>query len=313
MKLAVVFPGIGYHTGKPLLYYAIELAHSHGYEIREVSYGVLPQNSKGNAGSMQEASEIALRHAEEILKDVDFGKYDKILFLSKSIGTVVAAAYAGKHGLNVDNIYFTPVEAAFPFMKGNGIVFHGTADSYADTQQVVNICKERGLSLHLTEGAGHSLEVGEVDRDVAELGRIMKLCGEYLDGVSRKRITVAAAIIRNGNEIFATQRGHGEFRDGWEFPGGKVEPGETPAQALVREIREELDTEIEVGELADTVEYDYLQFHLTMYCFWCTVKAGDLVLREHKAAKWLTRETLDSVDWLPADVDLIRKIKEDLI
>ncbi len=126
---------------------------------------------------------------------------------------------------------------------------------------------------------------------------------------TRKKIEVVAAIIRDGGRIFATQRGYGEFKDGWEFPGGKIEPGETPQQALVREIREELDTEIEVGELLQTVEYDYPAFHLTMHCFWCTVRKGELVLKEHEAAKWLTGETLDSVEWLPADRGLIEKIQ----
>lgn len=125
-----------------------------------------------------------------------------------------------------------------------------------------------------------------------------------------KRIEVVAAIIIDGEKIFATQRGYGEFKDGWEFPGGKIEQGETPKQALVREIKEELDTEIEVGELVDTVEYDYPQFHLTMHCFLCTIKSGDLVLKEHEAAKWLTSEELDSVDWLPADLGLIGKLKQ---
>jgi 8-oxo-dGTP diphosphatase len=125
-----------------------------------------------------------------------------------------------------------------------------------------------------------------------------------------KTIEVVAAIIRDEDKIFATQRGYGEFKDGWEFPGGKIEEGETPRQALVREIREELDTLIEVGELLETVEYDYPQFHLTMHCYLCTVKSGDLVLKEHKAAKWLTKDTIDTVDWLPADICLIDKIKE---
>lgn len=125
-----------------------------------------------------------------------------------------------------------------------------------------------------------------------------------------KIIKVAAAIIQREGRIFATQRGYGAFKDGWEFPGGKIEPGETRQQALVREIREELDTEIEVGELFDTVEYDYPQFHLTMYCFLCKVKSGSLVLKEHEAARWLDRETVDSVQWLPADVGLIEKLKE---
>ncbi len=120
-----------------------------------------------------------------------------------------------------------------------------------------------------------------------------------------KTIKVVAAIIIHENKVFATQRGYGEFEGGWEFPGGKVEPGETPQEALAREIMEELDTQIEVGELLDTVEYDYPKFHLSMDCFLCTIKSGHLVLKEHEAARWLTRETLDSVDWLPADQSLI--------
>lgn len=125
-----------------------------------------------------------------------------------------------------------------------------------------------------------------------------------------KTIKVAAAMIQDGGRIFATQRGYGEFRGGWEFPGGKVEENETAREALIREIREELDTEIEVGELFDTVEYDYPQFHLSMTCFLCTVKSGNLVLKEHEAAKWLSKETLDSVAWLPADKGLIEKLKK---
>ncbi len=124
-----------------------------------------------------------------------------------------------------------------------------------------------------------------------------------------KTIEVVAAIITHNDQIFATQRGYGEFKDGWEFPGGKMEPGETPQQALVREIREELDTEIEVGSLVETVEYDYPNFHLTMHCFLCTIRSGELVLKEHEAAKWLTRAELDSVDWLPADVKVVEKLK----
>jgi 8-oxo-dGTP diphosphatase len=125
-----------------------------------------------------------------------------------------------------------------------------------------------------------------------------------------KTIEVVAAIIKDGDKIFATQRGYGEFKDGWEFPGGKIEEGETPQEALKREIREELDTEIEVGELVDTVEYDYPKFHLTMHCFLCSIKSGDLVLKEHEAARWLTKDNLDSVDWLPADLGLVEKLTD---
>lgn len=129
-----------------------------------------------------------------------------------------------------------------------------------------------------------------------------------------KTIRVAAAVIKASDDkaepiIFATQRGYGEFKGGWEFPGGKIEVGETPQEALKREIKEELDTEISVGEFIDTIEYDYPTFHLSMDCFWCQIISGDLVLKEHEAAKWLTKEKLDSVDWLPADITLIEKIR----
>ena len=125
-----------------------------------------------------------------------------------------------------------------------------------------------------------------------------------------KTVKVVAAIIIHENKIFATQRGYGEFKDGWEFPGGKIEPGETSQEALVREIKEELDIEIEVKDFLETVEYDYPEFHLSMDCFFCTIKSGELVLKEHEAAKWLTVEKLDGVDWLPADQGLIEGIRE---
>jgi 8-oxo-dGTP diphosphatase len=120
-----------------------------------------------------------------------------------------------------------------------------------------------------------------------------------------KTVHVVAAIIQDGDRIFATQRGYGEFKDGWEFPGGKIEQGETPEQALKREIEEELDTEITVGDLLTVVEHDYPTFHLSMQCFLCKVDSGKLTLKEHEDARWLTREQLDSVAWLPADVKVI--------
>ena len=125
-----------------------------------------------------------------------------------------------------------------------------------------------------------------------------------------KTVRVVAAIIIENDKVFATQRGYGEFKDGWEFPGGKIEPGETPEEAIVREIKEELDTEVEVIELLDTVEYDYPNFHLSMGCFICKIKSGDLVLKEHEAAKWLTKDTLGSVEWLAADMGLVREIEK---
>ena len=123
-----------------------------------------------------------------------------------------------------------------------------------------------------------------------------------------KTIEVAAAMIIRDGQVFATQRGYGGWKGWWEFPGGKIEPGEGPREALVREIREELNAEISVGELVDVVEWDYPDFHLTMHCFICTLLSDSLHLNEHEAAAWLTHETLRSVQWLPADVILLDKI-----
>lgn len=132
-----------------------------------------------------------------------------------------------------------------------------------------------------------------------------------------KIIKVVAAVIKSLNDkgqtiILSTQRGYGEFKDSWEFPGGKIENGETPQEALKREIMEELDTQIEVGTLIDTIEYDYPDFHLSMDCFWCEIVRGNLVLKEHENAKWLTKEQLQDVEWLPADIKLIESIRDNM-
>ena len=143
--------------------------------------------------------------------------------------------------------------------------------------------------------------------------RCLRIYSEWIIevmGDKMKTIRVVAAIIIDNGKVFATQRGYGEFKDGWEFPGGKIDPGETPEEALVREIKEELETEVAIKELIDTVEYDYPKFHLSMDCFICAIKTGDLVLKEHESSAWLTKENLYSVDWLPADKGLIGKIEK---
>ncbi len=127
-----------------------------------------------------------------------------------------------------------------------------------------------------------------------------------------KTIKVVAAVMRRGDKIYATQRGYGTYKDRWEFPGGKIEAGETPQEALVREIREELAVLVEVGDLIDTIEYDYPEFHLSMDCFWCEIREGELTLLEAEDSRWLDKGSLLSVDWLPADLALIGKIRSGL-
>ena len=127
-----------------------------------------------------------------------------------------------------------------------------------------------------------------------------------------KHIEVVAGIIKDGDKIFATQRGYGEFKDGWEFPGGKMEPGETPQQALARELKEELAIDVNVDDFLCTVDYDYPTFHLTMHCFYCSVIGGELTLLEHEAAKWLKTTELHSVNWLPADVEVVAALERNL-
>ncbi len=125
-------------------------------------------------------------------------------------------------------------------------------------------------------------------------------------------INVVAAVIKHKGKIFSTQRGYGEFKNGWEFPGGKIEPGETPEEALKREIKEELNTEIEVRDLIDIIEYDYPAFHLRMSCYWCGIICGNFELLEHKASRWLSRDELYTVPWLPADTQLLDKIVKEI-
>ncbi len=166
-KTAIIFPGLGYHSDKPLLYFSKKLARESGYKIVETSYGGFPYGIKGNPEKMRMVFESALAQAEEILKDYDFTEVSDVLILSKSVGTVVAAAWQKKHSIPAKNIYFTPVEGTFEFMPdASGIAFHGTADSWVTTEIVTEGCKKLQIPLYLTEGAEHSMEVENNKKDL---------------------------------------------------------------------------------------------------------------------------------------------------
>ena len=179
-KLAVIFPGIGYHTDRPLLYYSKKLASGLGCEIREVPYGNFKTNIKGSPEKMMEAFYNAMAQTEEILKDVMFEEYGNILFISKSIGTAIASAYAGKYNIGVKHILYTPVKETFPFVEHEGIVFHGTSDPWVRTEEVEMACAQKRLDLFEIEGANHSIETGDVLSDLENLHAIMKKTEEYM-------------------------------------------------------------------------------------------------------------------------------------
>lgn len=178
-KLAVVFPGLGYHADKPLLYYSKKAAASQGFEVVEASYEDFPKDVKKSKEKMEEALESALRQSEIILRDIDFKTYDTILFLSKSIGTAVAAAYAEKNGLQTANVFYTPIEASLTLMKQSGIIFHGTKDPWLDTN-LLHQYQPPKYKVYLIENANHSLETGDVILDLKNMNFIMSETMEYI-------------------------------------------------------------------------------------------------------------------------------------
>ena len=179
-KIACLFPGIGYTCDKPLLYYSGKLLKGLGWEIIPVRYSGFPDNVKGNAEKMQQCARMALEQAEEQLRGIDWNRYADILFIGKSVGTVVSAAYAQHHGLDCRQVLFTPVEAAFRFAGRNAVAFHGTADPWADTGAIEESCTKLGIPLYETEGANHSLETGDVDADIREMRKVMKAVRKYV-------------------------------------------------------------------------------------------------------------------------------------
>ena len=172
-KLAVILPGIGYTCDRPLLYYGGKLAQGLGWEVVRVPYGGFPEKVRGDAEKMRQSAEMALAQTEEMLRDVDWKRYGQILFISKSVGTVVAAAYAHAHRLSCRHILFTPVEATFTVPVGNAIAFHGTADPWVATETLTRLCREADIPLYITENANHSLETGDVPLDIRNLQAVM--------------------------------------------------------------------------------------------------------------------------------------------
>ena len=174
-KVACLFPGIGYTCDKPLMYYTGKLLKGLGWEVIPVPYSGFFEKVKGDPEKMKHSEELALGQSEEILRDVDWDRYGEILFVGKSIGTVVCNAYAAAHGLRCRRVLYTPLETTFGFECGEAICFHGTADPWAENEMIERRCKAAGIPLYLTEDANHSLETGDVEKDIKELRKVMKI------------------------------------------------------------------------------------------------------------------------------------------
>ena len=179
-KIACLFPGIGYTCDKPLLYYSWKMLKGMGWEVVPVPYSGFPDKVKGNPEKMKLSAEMALEQAEEILRRIEWDRYGEILFVGKSVGTVVCGAYAERHRIVCRKVLFTPVEATFSFSLGDAIAFHGTSDPWADTGVIRACCKKQGIPLYETERANHSLETGDVEKDIKELRKVMKVVREYV-------------------------------------------------------------------------------------------------------------------------------------
>ena len=179
-KLAVIFPGIGYTADKPLLYYASRLARHYGYQILAVSYGTLPENVKGDHAKMKQAFELAYEQTEQALQDIDWNSYGSILFISKSIGTVIASAYASRHNIKGKSILFTPLTDTFSFARPGSIAFHGTADPWAETDSIHTLAEQKEVPLFLTPNANHSLETGDVQADLSIIKSTMEHVNRFI-------------------------------------------------------------------------------------------------------------------------------------
>ena len=179
-KLAVIFPGIGYTADKPLLYYTSRLARHYGYEIQTVSYGSLPVNIKGDPAKMKQAFDLAYEQTEQTLQDIDWNSYGSILFISKSIGTVISSAYASRHNIKGKSILFTPLTDTFSFVLPGSIAFHGTADPWAETDAIRTLAEQKEIPLFLTPDANHSLETGDVQTDLSIIKATMEHVNRFI-------------------------------------------------------------------------------------------------------------------------------------
>ena len=179
-KIAVIFPGVGYHPDKPLLYYSRKLAEQYGYGVFCADYGQLPSGIKGGTAKMRAAWQQAVEHVDGQLSGIDFASCSHVLFISKSLGTAVATAYDARHRIGAGHVYYTPVDASFQAIGTEGIVFHGTGDSWANTAVIQEECRKRGLSLFLTEHANHSMETGDALKDLEILKQIMEETDRYI-------------------------------------------------------------------------------------------------------------------------------------
>ena len=180
-KIACIFPGIGYTCDKPLLYYSAKLLRGMDWQVVPVAYSGFPDRVKGNPDKTKQTERMAMEQAEGILREIDWAEYGEILLIGKSLGTIVCAAYAKRHGLHCRQVLFTPVEATFRFAAPKSIAFHGTADSWVDTETVEKCCRKLDIPLYITKDANHSLETGDVEKDIKELRKIMKTVREYAE------------------------------------------------------------------------------------------------------------------------------------
>ena len=179
-KIACLFPGIGYTCDKPLLYYSGKLLKGMGWEVVPVPYSGFPEKVKGDPEKMRLCAEMALEQAEEILRGIEWDRYGEILFVGKSVGTAVCGAYAEKHGIRCWKVLFTPLEDTFVFQLGDAVAFHGTSDPWAETKTIRECCGKQGIPLYETERANHSLETGDVEKDIKELRKVMKTVREFI-------------------------------------------------------------------------------------------------------------------------------------